>query len=183
MIVKRPLRRTSVWAAFAWLLLIALVAAQDSPPVAAQESPPVAAQESPPVAAQESPPSVAAGALDDSDWYDSAGDSVVPIDVDPVVDDSMNRDSRWLPKAKRVSAPTAGGGAGAGGGAATGGTGLFGSGLTLGNLIGWMLLIAILVAGVCLLLYALSKTEIDLGNDNRLRESAMRRRTNKRSSE
>lgn len=137
-------RRVAPLAGFAWLLLIATAAAQDAAP------------------------SVAAGALGDTDWYDADSGSVVPIEVDPVVDDSMNRDSRWLPKAKRVPAPTTAGGGG--GGAATGGGGLFGSGLTLGNLFGWMLLVAILAACIGLLLYALSKTEIELGGETRSRE-------------
>jgi len=81
----------------------------------------------------------------------------------------MHRDSRWLPKAKRVPAAPAGGG-GAAGGAATGGGGMLGSGLTLGNLFGWMLLIAIVAAGIGLLLYALSKTEIELGGEARSRK-------------
>lgn len=143
MICLLPCRRVAPLAGFAWLLLIATAAAQDAAP------------------------SVAAGALGDTDWYDADSGSVVPIEVDPVVDDSMNRDSRWLPKAKRVPAPTTAGG---GGGAATGGGGLFGSGLTLGNLFGWMLLVAILAACIGLLLYALSKTEIELGGETRSRE-------------
>jgi hypothetical protein len=146
-ICHRSYHRTAALAGFAWLLLITAAAAQDAAP------------------------SVASGALDDTDWYDADSGSLVPIEVDPVLDDSMNRDSRWLPKAKRVSAPSAGAAGGGGaGGAATGGGGLLGSGLTLGNLFGWMLLIAIVAACIGLLLYALSKAEIELGSETRSRE-------------
>ncbi len=100
-------------------------------------------------------------AMSDTYWYDSDADQVLPIHVQPQVDDSLNRNSRWLPKAKRVRKPRAAGGGGGGTGG-LGGTGLFGSGLTAGNLFGWLLLAAIVITIVCLLLYALSKAEIDL---------------------
>jgi hypothetical protein len=96
--------------------------------------------------------------LSESIWYDEELEKVVPVKVKPIVDDSLNRQSRWLPKAQRVAAPqsTAGGG---------GGNGFFGSGLTLVNVLGWILLIAILGLAIGGLAYALSKAEID-GNRN-----------------
>ncbi len=113
-------------------------------------------------------PSPADKALGDTSWYDSAVGEVLPIAVKPVVDDSLNRDSRWLPEAKRVvKSATPSGTAGGG----SGGTGLFGSGLTIGNLFGWMLLATLLVTAVALLVYAFSKAEIDLGTDSKLRSS------------
>ena len=106
------------------------------------------------------------GALRDSLWYDAESDSVVPIKVKPVVDDSMNRDSRWLPKAKRVrqrnSQQSANNQAGGGGGGTGTGTGLFGSSLSIGNVFGWMLLLVIFIGGVALLVYVFSRAEIDL---------------------
>jgi hypothetical protein len=103
------------------------------------------------------------GALGDTVWYDAGSEKVVPVHVRPVVDDSLNRDSRWLPQAKRVKQPetptTAGGGGGGGGGGA--GTGLFGSGLTIVNLLGWLLLVAIIAAAVGALAYVLSRAEVD----------------------
>lgn len=100
-------------------------------------------------------------ALGDTNWYDPELDRVVPIEVDPVVDDSINRSSRWLPKPERVKkAATNNTGGGAGGG-------FLGSGLSLGNLFGWMLLGAIVVGCVALLLYTFSKAEIDLGSESR----------------
>ncbi len=100
-------------------------------------------------------------ALSDSVWYDADQGELVPVAVKPQVDDSLNRESRWLPKAKRVektAAPTTN----TGGGGATGATGLFGSGLTLTNLFGWLLLIAIIAAAITAFAYALSRTEVDL---------------------
>ncbi len=100
-------------------------------------------------------------AVSDSVWYDADERSVVPVEVEPVVDDSEHRDSRWLPKAKRVrqsATPAAGGG---GGGAGGGGTGIFGSGLSIGNLFGWLLLIVLIGTAVGMLIYFLGKTEVD----------------------
>lgn len=101
------------------------------------------------------------GALSDTVWFDADTGQVVPVDVKPEVDDSLNRNSRWLPQAKRVKQPdtsTTGGGGGGGGG---GGAGLFGSGLTIGNLFGWLLLVALVAAAVGLLAYVLSRAEFD----------------------
>ena len=102
-------------------------------------------------------------ALGDSMWYDSDAGEIVPVEVESEIDDSDNRDSRWLPKAKRVRQPNANtatntGGGGAGGGA---GTGLFGSGLSIGNVFGWVLLITLIALGIGLIVYAVSKTEMD----------------------
>ena len=44
-------------------------------------------------------------ALTDSVWYDADEGGLVPVFVKPIVDDSLNRDSRWLPKAKRIAQP------------------------------------------------------------------------------
>ncbi len=99
-------------------------------------------------------------ALGDTLWFDADSGEVVPVKLRPTVDDSLNRESRWLPNAKRIrqlpKSSTAQGGGGWG-------TGIFGSGLTIGNLIGWMLLAVALTLAICLLAYLFSKTEIDLG--------------------
>lgn len=105
-------------------------------------------------------------ALFDNRWYDAEARNVIPVFVKPIVDDSLHRDSRWLPKAKRIEKPktpttTTGGG--------TGGNGVFGSGLTLGNLFGWFLLTALLVAAVGALIYAISRAEIDVSANHRSR--------------
>lgn len=121
-----------------------------------------------PAAAQDPTPSPAERALGDTSWYDADQRQVVPVKVKPIVDDTLHRDSRWLPKAQRVAKPppvTGGGGTAGGGGGGTGAAGIFGTGLTIGNLFGWMLLVAITIGGIAILLYALSKAEIDLGQD------------------
>lgn len=101
--------------------------------------------------------------LADSVWYD-ADQGVQPVTVKPVVDDSLNRDSRWLPKPKKIKKPKAATAPAAGGGTVGGGgnTGVFGSSLTLGNLIGWMVLLAVVVVLLGSVVYAMSKAELDL---------------------
>ena len=112
------------------------------------------------VSAQESVASPASQALGDSVWYDPEN-GVVPIHVTPRVDDSLNRHSRWLPKAARVkkrpTPPAANTGAG---------TGLLGTDLTFANIFGWMLLALLVVALVGLLVYAFSKAEIEFGSSS-----------------
>lgn len=105
-------------------------------------------------------------ALSDSVWYDADERGLVPIFVKPVVDDSLNRDSRWLPKAKRIKQPNANTNSAAGGGGG-GGAGLFGSGMTFGNLFGWFLLTALLAALAAALIYAISRAEVDLTANQR----------------
>lgn len=94
--------------------------------------------------------------LSSSPWYDPSKGSIVPVDIDPRVDDSVNRDSRWLPQAQRVRKPPTPPSAGGGG---TGG--LFGTDLTLGNLFGWVLLALLFAGGIGLLIFALNQTELD----------------------
>lgn len=106
-------------------------------------------------------------ALADSVWYDADQRAVVPVFVKPAVDDSLNRDSRWLPQAKRIKQRKTNTNNAAGGGGAGGGNGLFGSGLSFGNLFGWFLLTAILVAAAGALIYAISKAEVDLTSNPR----------------
>lgn len=103
--------------------------------------------------------------LSDSVWYDADSDSIVPVPVKPVVDDSVNRDSRWLPKPERVKKPKKNSVAPAGGTAGGGSGGVFGSGLTLSNLFGWFVLIVLLAGTIGLLLYAMSKAEVDLSTN------------------
>jgi hypothetical protein len=137
-------RAAVVW--IAWLLVIAPAAA------AAQAT---------------ATPSPVDGALSDSVWYDAERGAVLPVHVKPVADDSLNRDSRWLPKPKRVKqapavTPTPAGGTG---------TGLFGSGLSLGNLLGWLLLLLVVAVSVALIVYAVSKAESAMVTASRLNSS------------
>jgi hypothetical protein len=95
--------------------------------------------------------------LEASPWYDSESESIRPIALEPDTDDSLNRSSRWLPKPEKVrktAAPAAPAG--------VAGTGLFGSGLTLMNLLGWLLLLVLFVGGIAAIMFGLSKAEFEL---------------------
>ncbi len=114
----------------------------------------------------QTPPSTpvsADNALGDTSWYDADTGKLIPMHVKEVTDDSMNRYSRWLPKAEPVPKQTASSAANTP--TTTTGTGLFGSNITLGNLFGWLLLALIVCIIVGTLVYAFSKAEIDFGGD------------------
>lgn len=113
------------------------------------------------VSAQDGP-TPPADVLGNTPWYDAETGKVVPVYVREVTDDSLNRHSRWLPKADRIAKPPANTTAAGGGGA---GSGIFGTNLTLGNVFGWLLLALIVCIAVGTLVYAFSKAEIDLGGD------------------
>ncbi len=105
-------------------------------------------------------------ALPSTVWYDSESGSLVPITVNERIDDSVNRQSRWLPKPKKLARPAAKKKTTAlpnNAGGTTAGTGLWGTDLTLGNLFGWMLLALSVTVAVGLIVYAFSKAEIELG--------------------
>lgn len=88
-------------------------------------------------------------------WYDPDQGSLVPIEVRTNLPESQNRESRWLPKPKKVAAPSP-----ATTPTATG-TGSSGGGWTLANAIGWLVLIAIGFALIFLVLFVFSKVEPD----------------------
>lgn len=99
-------------------------------------------------------------ALTDTSWYDAENQRLIPIHVEIENPDTANRDSRWLPKPKRIAkrpASTA---------PATtpvvAGNGWFGSGLTGGGLFGWVLIFLIPVLAVAIVLYAITKADIRL---------------------
>jgi hypothetical protein len=109
--------------------------------------------------------SPSSGALQDTIWFDAEQNTIIPIEVKPHEDDSLNRDSRWLPKPERVRVPdNSAANAGGGGGAAGSATGWFGTDLTLGNLLGWLLLISLVTAAVLAIAYALSKSDFDFAS-------------------
>ncbi|MCC9603800.1 hypothetical protein LOC67_24885 [Stieleria sp. JC731] len=104
------------------------------------------------------------GKLPTTPWYDGQQEHLIPVQVTPRADDSINRASRWLPKPKSVSVkkdsttkttplnPN--------------NTGVFGSGFTLGNLFGWVLLISIVLMIVGVVVYAIGRAETKLsGNE------------------
>ena len=109
-------------------------------------------------AATGGPPGPVDGALESTPWFDAETEALRPVRVRTIRDDSANRDSRWLPTAKPIPASrTAGGSAPTAGS----GSGLFGSGLTPGNLIGWAVLAIMLITVVGILVFIFSKTELD----------------------
>ncbi|MGB7326495.1 MAG: DUF4129 domain-containing protein [Rubripirellula sp.] len=96
-------------------------------------------------------------AVTDSVWFDADKQSLIPVDVDPELDDSINRDSRWLPKPEKVAKPKK-----AATPTATGNGGLFGTGWTFANVLGWGLLATLFALAIAIILFAMNKAEIDL---------------------
>lgn len=82
-------------------------------------------------------------------WFDPATQSVVPLPLEDASPDTIHRDSRWLPGAKKIKKPTSTGS----------GSGWFNTGLTTGNLIGWAILAVLFVAVAVAVLYAFSKID------------------------
>jgi hypothetical protein len=86
------------------------------------------------------------GALESSIWFDADNSTVLPVEVEIKTDDSLNRNSRWLPKPKRIKAasnPVA-----------------LPSGFSISNLLGLALLILffVLVIGLLALIVAHAET-------------------------
>ena len=120
-------------------------------------------------------------ALSTTIWFDAEQNSLKPVDVNPQVDDSLNRNSRWLPKPPPVktsqgpnlqNTPQ-----GNPGGAPTGGTTLFNSGLSALNLLGWLTLGIIVVAGVAAIFYVLSRVETQTNKIKKSGTSALSGKT------
>lgn len=83
--------------------------------------------------------------LEDSVWFDSEQSSILPVEVNLESADSMNRDSRWLPKPNPIKqsnkpAPVTGG-------------------PNISNWLGWLLLLLIAVLAIGLLTWVVSKAE------------------------
>lgn len=87
-------------------------------------------------------------------WYDPKSDALLPIEVRSVQPDSANRDSRWLPKPKRLPVPnqtSSGWGSGGGWGA-------------LSTVFSWLTLIVIVVVLVWMVLFVFNRMEPDAVN-------------------
>lgn len=141
-------RRTAVTTV---LLLIAMAALQrpaaSAAPVAAERAAGIAATAAAP--SDRSATEVVVAPPASTTWYDAQTGELRPVSVRTDLPDSKNRDSRWLPRAAKVSAPAAPGPVAAGG---TGG----GS-----HVVGWMLLAITAAILVGLMLYVFSKVEPD----------------------
>ena len=101
-------------------------------------------------------------------WFDAEKNSLKPVDVQPQIDDSLNRNSRWLPKPPPVKSNKASNANNPpqqnAGGAARPTTGLFNTGLSALNLLGWLTLGIVVLAGVAAIFYALSRAELNAKN-------------------
>ncbi|WP_164101908.1 DUF4129 domain-containing protein [Candidatus Laterigemmans baculatus] len=88
-------------------------------------------------------------------WYDSESGEVAPVHVEPRVDDSVNRNSRWLPKPRSTN-PTSGQPTSQGTStAAPTPSGKF----SLAEILGWVLVVGLMLLVVGLLVYAFLKIE------------------------
>ena len=95
-------------------------------------------------------PAPSDGALSDSVWYDAETRQMIPIEVRNETSDSANRDSRWLPKARKLRERRP---ATAPGAAGTAATGILGTGLTASILFGWGLVILTVAAIIAMFIY------------------------------
>lgn len=107
-----------------------------------------------------------ARSLESTPWFDAEKTQIVPIAIKPRTDDSIHRDSRWLPKPEAVkkTTPQANSATTANSGATNG---LFGTSMSLGNLFGWVLLLVIAMAIVGAIVYAISRAEINLPDNTK----------------
>ncbi|MCO8121406.1 DUF4129 domain-containing protein [Stieleria sp. TO1_6] len=110
--------------------------------------------------------------LSSSPWYDASSNQIRPIPIRPRVDDSIHRNSRWLPKPKKLSAPDVPNASNLPTGTKPQtNSGILGTSLTWTNLFGWALLAATLFGIVGIIVYALSRAELggpanELGSAN-----------------
>ncbi len=112
-------------------------------------------------------------------WFDPEKQAIVPVPLDDTHSDTIHRDSRWLPGAKKVrkAAPVSSS-------SGSSSTGWFNTGLTTGNLIGWGILGLLFIAVATAVMYAFSKIDpeaITMGNrtqrdnDDRMDTQTMKR--------
>ncbi|KAA5543699.1 hypothetical protein FYK55_10925 [Roseiconus nitratireducens] len=100
--------------------------------------------------------------LSSAPWYDAQSETLRPVEVPIRRDDSVNRDSRWLPKPKKLAKPDSTNNTTTGTTTGTGTSGgLFGTTLTLGNVFGWVLLLTIVLGTVGAIVFAISRAELN----------------------
>ncbi|MEM6472487.1 MAG: hypothetical protein AAF802_23195 [Planctomycetota bacterium] len=104
--------------------------------------------------------SIVKDSMSSTPWYDAEKQSLVPVELEERLDDSVHRDSRWLPKPEYIRekrTPSTN--------TQTNMTpgGLFGSSLTIGHLLAWSLLIAMIVGFAAIIIYTISQAEVRLG--------------------
>lgn len=86
-------------------------------------------------------------------WFDPEKQSLVPIPLEQTQTDTVHRDSRWLPGAKKIAKPPAPSTATP--------SGWFNTSLTTANLIGWLILGLVFVASAAAVLYVFAKINPD----------------------
>ena len=120
-------------------------------------------------------------ALRTTPWFDAEQRSLKPVDVVPQTDDSVHRDSRWLPKPDRVKAPSRQSSQASptttNGPTGSVQSGLFNTGFTALNLLGWLTLAVIVLAGVSAIFYVLSRTESKSAKMGKSRSRVVHRNT------
>lgn len=93
-------------------------------------------------------------------WYDPDADRLVPLKVKASADDSIHRDSRWLPKPKKVrQAPASGANSGGVRNSIRRSFDFIASIFSSANLFAWGVLILLIVVLVALLVYAYSRID------------------------
>lgn len=92
-------------------------------------------------------------------WYDPASDQLLPLTVKSKTDDTIHRDSRWLPKPKKIRQRAPGSGATGSGGSGRAFWGSLGSSLSSANLFAWGVLVLLVIVLVALLVYAYSRID------------------------
>ncbi len=92
-------------------------------------------------------------ALRTTPWYDADANRVLPVTVDSLSDDTINRESRWLPKAERVQKQAT---------PSTSSNTSTGSS-TNGQIFAWLVLAALLLTIVVALVYGFNQADIELG--------------------
>lgn len=104
--------------------------------------------------------SVVAESVTTTPWYDADKGQLTPVPLNVREDDSINRDSRWLPRPDRIRKTQNSGGTNS----ATSG-GLFGTTITLGHLLAWAFLITLLLCIIGGIVYAIGRAELSLSNN------------------
>jgi len=105
---------------------------------------------------QQSPEALAAKSIEEigkTTWFDPEKQSLVPIPLEQTQADTVHRNSRWLPGAKKIAKPPFTSTATP--------SGWFNSSLTTANLIGWLILGVVFVASATAVLYVFAKINPD----------------------
>lgn len=130
----------------AWLLfccVLTLLCGQDAHAQAADTMPPTEPGQS---------------ILESVPWYDASSGSVRSVPVRSQTDDSVHRDSRWLPKPEKVQKQSANTPVGGAAPAAATGTGV--------SATAWALILLLIIILVSLIIFALTKSDIQFGSND-----------------